>query len=440
MKYYFKRMAIVLLLFGAAAFAVNWFGRSLTEKRFSARTIVTQRITHEIEAYLETHEIADAASITAQVFTARKTQWDNLYGRDNSPDEIWICLLGTGTELKLTGGNNIQICSIYAGSELAGVVGYRFSDSVYEDLMTVLNICLVVCALFILGLMTYMYRQMIVPFNKLSSYPERLSKGGMTEKLPVRKDSFFGRYVWGMNMLSDKLERDREDIRRLTIEREQFVTALVHGIKTPAANIKLLCEAISTGLYSPDGSINEKDAELAGMIEKNADDIEEIVGRVMNESTAAIYHYNPDAAPFYREEIIRFLHEEFDNRLAVNRIPFHIVSDGNPLIRSDPDGICRILRQLMDNAIKYGDGTDITVTLTKNDEGHFLTVSNHGQPRPESEVPFVFNSLWRGSNARGVKGNGVGLYEARLIAKKLGGDIRMRAGNSETAVTLFLND
>ena len=440
MKTYFKRMIIVLLLFGAAAFAVNRLGHSLAEKRFSARTIVTQRITHEIEAYLAEHETEDPDALTARVFTTRKTQWDNLYGKDNSPDEVVIYLFDAEMARKLSSGNNIQICGIYVGSELAGVVEYRFSDSVYEDLMTVLNICLVVCALFILGLMTYMYRQMIVPFNKLSDYPERLSRGGMTEKLPVRKDSFFGRYVWGMNMLSDKLERDREDIRRLTIEREQFVTALVHGIKTPAANIKLLCEAISTGLYSPDGNINEKDAELAGMIEKNADDIEGIVNRVMNKSTAVIYDYDPDAKPFYRDEIIRFLHEEFDNRLKVNRIPFHIVSEGNPLIRSDLDGICRILRQLMDNAIKYGDGTDITVKLIKNDEGHFLTVCNHGQPLPESEVHFVFNSLWRGSNAKGVKGNGVGLYEARLIAKKLGGDIRMRAGRSETMVTLFLND
>lgn len=437
MKSYFRRMAIVLLLFGAAAFAVNSMGRRLTEKRFSERNVVAQRITHEIELYLGEHDTADAEELRSAVFLARKPEWDSLYGSENSPEEITVCLLGKAAEFRL-GGGNTQLYSIHAHDVLVGAVEYRFGDSVYAELLTVVNVCLALCALFILGLMTYMYKCLIEPFNRLSDYPKRLSKGSMTEKLPVKRGSFFGRYVWGMNMLSDKLENDRQAIRRFTIEREQFVTALVHGIKTPAANIKLLCEAISTGLYAPDGSINEKDAELAGMIEKNADEIEAIVRKVMDESTAAVYDYNPDSKPFYRDELRQFLELEFANRLKVNRIPLHITDDGNPIIRSDFDGICRILRQLMDNAVKYGDGTGITVTMTMNDEGHFLTVANAGKPLPESEVHFVFNSLWRGSNAKGVEGHGVGLYEARLIARKLGGDIRMRTGQNETAVTLFL--
>jgi hypothetical protein len=65
-----------------------------------------------------------------------------------------------------------------------------------------------------------------------------------------------------MNMLSDKLENDRKAIRRISDEHQNLVTVLVHGIKTPAANIKLLAEAIATGLYDPEGKINEKDAEL----------------------------------------------------------------------------------------------------------------------------------------------------------------------------------
>ena len=122
----------------------------------------------------------------------------------------------------------------------------------------------------------------------------------------------------------------------------------------------------------------------------------------------------------------------------MERIPFSVESEGNPLIDSDKDGICRILRQFMDNAIKYGDGTGITLRMDKTDEGHFITVINKGEPLPESELPFVFNSRWRGSNSSEVEGSGIGLYEARYIARHLGGDIRMRSGKGETEITLFL--
>ena len=43
--------------------------------------------------------------------------------------------------------------------------------------------------------------------------------------------------------LSDKLKNDREAIRKLTVDRQKFVTTMVHGIKTPASSIKLLAEA-----------------------------------------------------------------------------------------------------------------------------------------------------------------------------------------------------
>jgi signal transduction histidine kinase len=92
----------------------------------------------------------------------------------------------------------------------------------------------------------------------------------------------------------------------------------------------------------------------------------------------------------------------------------------------------------MDNAIKYGDGTGIFLKMEKNDEGHFITVANNGKPLPDSEISYVFNSLWRGSNSKNMRGSGVGLYEARVIARALGGDIRMRTGENRTEVVLFL--
>ncbi|MBR5372020.1 MAG: HAMP domain-containing histidine kinase [Oscillospiraceae bacterium] len=442
MKAYWIRMLRMLLLFGAAAFAVRTVCSRLTNNSFRARNIVAQRITHEIEVWLEGADPsqADADTVIGQVFTARRAEWDGLYGAENSPDTVHLMLFGQENGMKMYGGSDVQVCGIYAGETMIGIAEYRFSGNVQDHMRTAVDICIGLCALFLLGYGLYLYKILAEPFHRLSDYPERLSKGMITEKLPDSENPFFGQYVWGINMLSDKLEHDRQVQQHSMIEREQFVTTLVHGIKTPAANIKLLSEAIATGLYDPEGKINEKDAELADQIGQQADEIEAIISRVVKESTTAVFDYDPDAKPFYRSEIVRFLDDEYANRLKVSRIPLTVEYEGNPMVRSDFDGICRILRQLMDNAIKYGDGTGITVRLTKNEEGHFITVSNRGEPLPEGEVHFVFNSLWRGSNAAGIKGSGIGLYEARLIAKKLGGDIRMQTAAHETAVTLFLPD
>ena len=96
------------------------------------------------------------------------------------------------------------------------------------------------------------------------------------------------------------------------------------------------------------------------------------------------------------------------------------------MINSDKTGITRILTQFIENAIKYGDGKGITVIIDKNEDGYVFAVRNKGSRVPENEMPYVFNSFWRGSNASEVEGNGLGLYEASYIALKLGGDVSCR--------------
>jgi Signal transduction histidine kinase len=457
MRAYIGRLLGVILTFILLLVCVNVVGRKLTTKRLSERNVVVDRINDEIESEVSKEtfklDVMDAwpndsvinvEKITDDVFYSKIDEWKSLYGEEACPEDVRIILFVNGDNDELEsgkiemGGEGSLILGIYNLERLIGVSEYKFADYVHTKIILLMNIAIAVCMLMALAYGIWIYRKVIIPFNRLSDYPERLSKGGFTEKLPESKNRFFGKYVWGMNMLSDKLENDRKAIRRISDEHQNLVTVLVHGIKTPAANIKLLAEAIATGLYDPEGKINEKDAELAGRIESNADEIERIVTEAVDTANAAIFDYDPEKKPFYRDELKDYIEEEYTNRLKVERIPFSVESEGNPLIDSDKDGICRILRQFMDNAIKYGDGTGITLRMDKTDEGHFITVINKGEPLPESELPFVFNSRWRGSNSSEVEGSGIGLYEARYIARHLGGDIRMRSGKGETEITLFL--
>ena len=474
MKKLWMNFLILIIFLGAVLITVNVIDARISNKHQKNRIVVTNRITEEIEQSLSHSWMISSlypygvvpSELANGVFYERKSEWESIYGKDACPQDVVIHIYSsediqviepeettkeyTRSNRKDYNSGGAVISEIYFPSlslggsdeemerEPIGLIEYHFAEESNKIELIILNVSISVIAIIVFLYTLWISVRIIAPFNKLSEYPERLSKGEITEKLPETRNKFFGRYIWGMNMLSDKLESDRETIRKFTVDRQKFVTTMVHGIKTPTASIKLLAEAIATGLYSPDGKVNDKDAELAEKIKKNAVEIETLVSSAMEEGTTAIFDYDPKVEPFYRKKIEEYILEEYGNRLKMNRIPLEINAEGNPLINSDFTGVCRILRQLMDNAIKYGDGTGITLTMKKNEEGHFITVSNNGEPLPESEVSFVFNSLWRGSNSAGVKGHGIGLYESRLIARKLGGDIRMRVNENSTEVTLFL--
>ena len=94
----------------------------------------------------------------------------------------------------------------------------------------------------------------------------------------------------------------------------------------------------------------------------------------------------------------------------------------------------------MENAIKYGSGQGITVTMGRQDEDVIISVKNKGTVLSEEETAYVFKSFWRGSNAKDVEGQGIGLYVSKKMAESLGGDLFMKSWESEgvTEVTLIL--
>ena len=58
------------------------------------------------------------------------------------------------------------------------------------------------------------------------------------------------------------------------------------------------------------------------------------------------------------------------------------------------------------------------------------------------EIPFIFKSFWRGSNAKEKEGSGIGLFVAKEMAKRLGGDIYVKRfeETSEMEFVIFLCD
>ena len=76
--------------------------------------------------------------------------------------------------------------------------------------------------------------------------------------------------------------------------------------------------------------------------------------------------------------------------------------------------------------------------LDKDAEGYYFSVRNKGKLIDESELPYLFKSFWRGSNAENIEGSGIGLFEAREIAKRLGGDVYVKADKANEEMEFMI--
>lgn len=114
-------------------------------------------------------------------------------------------------------------------------------------------------------------------------------------------------------------------------------------------------------------------------------------------------------------------------------------------VRCDPAGLRLAVKILVDNAIQFSPG-DSTIVLrgaaAPAEPGGALvqqlelSVSNEGAGIPPDEVELVFNKFFRGRNARGLPGSGLGLYMARSVIEAHGGSVDLASAPSKS-ITMF---
>ncbi|MFE7707651.1 ATP-binding protein [Streptomyces sp. NPDC057486] len=110
-----------------------------------------------------------------------------------------------------------------------------------------------------------------------------------------------------------------------------------------------------------------------------------------------------------------------------------------PAVWADPDKVDQVLGNLLENAVRHGEGT-VTIELApapaKSDEkGTAVTVSDEGPGIPEESMGRVFTRFWRGSK-RG--GTGLGLYIVKGIVEAHGGTITVGRGPGGGAEFRFI--
>ncbi|MER5973688.1 ATP-binding protein [Streptomyces sp. NPDC002055] len=111
-----------------------------------------------------------------------------------------------------------------------------------------------------------------------------------------------------------------------------------------------------------------------------------------------------------------------------------------PALWADPDKVDQVLGNLLENAVRHGEGTvtiEVAPAPTRSlEEGTAVTVSDEGSGIPEESMSRVFTRFWRGSK-RG--GTGLGLYIVKGIVEAHGGVIevgRAPGGGAQFRFTL----
>ena len=325
--------------------------------------------------------------------------------------------------------------SDYLIKEIGGTL-YRFDYSAQNNENRVLitaavNVILAAAVLAVFALLLYVRQKILSPFNTLSDIPYKLSKGNLTAPVKENKNRFFGRFLWGIDLLRENIEQQKRRELELQKEKKTLLLSLSHDVKTPLSAIKLYSKALSKDLYSE----KEKQREIAESINQKADEIETYISQIITASREDFLSLEAEQGEFYLSDLVKSISEYYSEKLSLVRTEFCVGEYKNTLISGDLNRSIEVLQNVMENALKYGDGRKIELLFPDEDEGVLISVRNSGNTLAKSELPHIFESFHRGENAKNIGGSGLGLYIARQLMHKMKGEIFAETDRDSFTVT-----
>ena len=301
------------------------------------------------------------------------------------------------------------------------------------------NIVVVNCAfgaifLLMIVLLLFIRQHIIVPFGRLNTVPQELARGNLSVEIPEEKSRFFGKFTWGVNLLREKIEDDRQ--RELSTQREKklLLLSLSHDIKTPLSAIKLNAKALEKGIYKD----TEKQREVAQNINKRADEIEQFVSEITKAASKDFMTFEVTHGEVFLSQVITKISARYVPQLDTCGTEFSVQKFNDCILFCDPDRLGECLQNLMENAIKYGDGKRIEIGFDRMDGCQLITVCNTGCTLEEKELPQIFESFHRGNNANKVQGNGLGLFICKRLMSLMGGEVYAEIQGDRFCVTLIV--
>ena len=314
-------------------------------------------------------------------------------------------------------------------------IGLESIGITYDAQMILLSVLVIVC---IIGtvyftnrfLTKFVFSKIKQPLETLVNGVHQISDGNLDYRISYDTNDEFKSVCEDFNSMANRLKTSVEEVRKNEQNRNFMLAGISHDLRTPLTSIINYVKGLRDGIAkSP-----EKEQEYLDVIYRKSCEMEGLIDQLFLFSKLETGNL-----PFYfkqmpiRNYIVTLL-DSLESDLQNNHAIINLASDcGAQKVLLDGEQMRRVISNILYNSVKHNTDKEICIVVTLYQEGNsiFIRIKDDGAGVSEEQISRLFDSFYRGDEARGnpASGSGLGLSIAKMIVTAHGGKISAENDN-----------
>jgi len=235
-------------------------------------------------------------------------------------------------------------------------------------------------------------------------------------------------------------KRAAKELQDAVVARDEFISIASHELKTPLTSLKILTQmqARLAMQGKPEAYAKERVDRYIEKSDKLVTRLDRLIEDMLDISRIrtgklTLQMANADLVALGKDVLDRF--QELFIASSGEKISFKAPNEA--FASMDVMRVEQVIQNLLQNALKYGDGRGAEVFIEDLLDRVALTVKDQGMGIEPDKQKKIFERFERGINANHISGLGLGLYIAREIIHSLGGTISVESAPGKGSAFRF---
>ncbi len=425
MKGYYRFMVLLVLLLAAGLFAVV----KLTGKDDFSQNNYDVLLLNEIAHKMVLDDMPPENTAPEREYVILDINGNVIY--DNRSDRSEAITVETAMQRRYS------YTYITENNQITGSVVLTDSNKRFDRLRTNIITVYCVCGFILIGAVTalgvYIRKTIILPFAKMKDFASYVAAGDLDRPLEMDKGNMFGAFSESFDIMREELKASGARELSLQKKERELIASLSHDLKTPVTGIKLTSELMAAIFSQNEGqeiTVTEDMTEKMNNIYKRADEIGVLVNNLFSSTLEDLGEFKVECSD-ENSAVIAEIVSKYDDRglVRISEIP-------QVIVHIDKLRLSQVIGNIISNSYKYAE-TPIDIFFRLDESFLEVSISDSGSGVSEDEIELITNKFYRGKQHGDKEGSGLGLYIARILMDKMGGELSVRNENG-LCVTLLV--